>query len=85
MFSQAAESLGVYVPADFLQLSISAMKHLANGGHSNVLYGIAKGMGTVRTDNSDSVFPVKRVVTGLVEYCVNFFNAGDAQNVRTIQ
>ena len=83
-FSEAADKIGVNVPSDFLKLALDAMRHLAGSGRSNVIYGLAKGMGTLREDGRDSVFPVKRVITGLVEYSVNFFNAGEAQNVRKL-
>ena len=43
-------------------------------------YGIAEGMGAVRTDNSDSDFSVRSgYSTGGVLY--EFFNVGDTQNV----
>jgi len=34
------------VPDDFLCLSASAMVQLSSGGHTNVLYNLAKGMGS---------------------------------------
>ena len=82
MFSRIAESEGVEVSPDFLPLSMNAMKQLARSGRSNVLYGLSKGLGTQREVGSDSVFPSKKVITGLMEYSLNFFNSGSAQNVR---
>lgn len=46
-----------------------------------MLYSLAVGLGTKRKDDSDSKFPLKKVVAGLVEYCINFFNAEFPQNV----
>ena len=42
------------VPKDFLCLAANAMVQLSNGGHTNVLYNLAKGMGTLRPDKRDS-------------------------------
>ena len=64
---------GIDVPHDYLHLSMCAMKNFAAGGKSNVLYSLAKGFGTMRPDQSDTCFPVKRMPFGLVEYMANFF------------
>ena len=85
MFTKAAETLGVDVPPDFLSLSLNAMRHLANSGRSNIVYGICKGLGTMREDGSDSVLPAKKLISGLLEYSIDFFNAGDAQNVSCVR
>ena len=44
-----------------------AMANLRHNARSNVLYNLAKGMGTPRADGSDSRFPVKRMPMGLIE------------------
>ena len=85
MFTKAAETLGVDVPPDFLSLSLNAMRQLANSGRINIVYGMCKGLGTMREDGSDSVFPAKMLISGLLEYSVDFFNAGDAQNVGCVR
>ena len=65
MFS-IAEDEDVYVNTDFLALPLKAMKQLAHSGRGNLLYGLCRGLGTQREDGSDSVFPSKRVVTGMI-------------------
>jgi hypothetical protein len=40
-----------------------------------VLYSLAKGIGTMREDQSDSKFSTKRMPLGLMEYIANFFVA----------
>ncbi len=75
------ETLHLCIPADFLQLSASAMTRLQNHGRSNVLYNLAKGVGTERPDQSDSCFPVCRMPMGLIEYVTNFFSATDINSV----
>ena len=52
------------------------MEQLQASGRSNMLYGLAVGLGTLkRKDGSDSLFPSKKVVAGLMEYSIDFFNA----------
>ena len=65
----------VHIPADFLQLSLIAVKHLNQCGRSNVVYGVAKAIGTMQPDTSDSRLPARRMPMGLLEYMVNFYNS----------
>ena len=57
------------VEADFLFLAASGMQNLCNAGRSNSIYLLAKALGTMRKDSSDSLLPVM----GLIEYIVSFF------------
>lgn len=83
LFCKIGEQQQVYVSTDFLPLSLNAMKQLSPCGRSNIVYGLAKGLGTKRADGTDSLFPSNKVITGLFEYCVQFFNAGNnSQHVR---
>jgi len=68
---------------DFLKNAASAMLRLSGGGRTNVLYNLAKGIGTMRPDQSDSHFSIKRMPLGLVEYVANFFAAENLQQVIT--
>ena len=63
------------VETDFLQLVFSAMQHLKKNGRSNLVYQLCKCVGTMRSDGSDSLLPVKRMPTGLIEYVLNFYSA----------
>ena len=69
------------VPEDFLIHAVNAMLRLEHNGRSNVLYNLAKGIGTLREDGSDSRFPIKRMPMGLVEYAADFFVADNLQKV----
>ena len=71
----------VQVPENFLELAINGMQHLRDSGRSNVIYLMAKAVGTMRSDKSDSLLPVKRMPMGLVEYIVNFFTTSSIQKV----
>ena len=75
--------LTMFKLSDFLHLAASAMLHLSNNRRTNVLYNLAKGMGTLRQDKEDSRFPIKRMPMGLVEYTVQFFAFDNLQQVRT--
>ena len=65
----------------FLEVSASAMVKLKAGNKSNVNYNLAKGVGTNRLDESESIFQRARVPMGLVEYTTNFFVADDLNSV----
>lgn len=67
------QSLGIKIPDDFISLSVIAIQHLKACERSNVVYGVAKGIGTMRQDNSDSLIPARRMPMGLLEYLTNFF------------
>ena len=49
------------------------MERLKLCSRSNVIYNLAKGLGMMRNDQSDSCFPAKRMPMGLIEYICNFF------------
>lgn len=69
------------VPTDFLRLAVDAMHNLRTSGWSNTVYLLAKALGTMRTDHSDTLLPVKRMPMGLIEYAVTFFSATSVQQV----
>lgn len=69
------------VPCDFLGLVVHGMKHLHIKGRSNVLYYLAKAIGTMRSDGSDSLLPATRMPMGLIEYSVKFYTASSIQQV----
>lgn len=84
MFSLlCGKELGLVVPEDFLKFAVSAMQQLALNGHSNVLYSLVKGIGTIRKDHSDSCFPIKKMPMGLIEYACNFFVSENMNKVHS--
>ena len=56
------------IPLDFLTLAVAGMKNLQVAGRSNVIYLLAKAVGTRRADNADTLLPVRRMPMGLIEY-----------------
>ena len=69
------------MPDDFLELVMLALGNLCDNNRSNMVYSLVKGLGTLRVDASDTLFPLKRMPAGLVEYVVNFFVANSPQKV----
>jgi len=51
-------------------------------GQSNVVYGLAKAIGTERADKSDSRLPAKRMPMRSLEHMVNFYNADSYTKVK---
>lgn len=82
LFSKCLEEKGVdSMPEDFLDLVASGLNNLHQSRRSNILYSLAKGIGTLRGDGSDTLFPLKRMPAGLIEYAINFFVASSPQMV----
>lgn len=76
--------MGLSVRDDFVILAAKAMLQLKNSGRSNVLYNLAKAIGTIREDGSDSRLPMKRMPMGLIEYIASVFVADNLQSVRSL-
>ena len=83
LFAAVVEgSFGVpTVPTDFLRLAAAGMQTLHTSGRSNTLYLLAKAVGTMRADNTDTLLPVRRMPMGLVEYVAAFFTSTSYQQV----
>ena len=85
LFSECLQDQAVRImPQDFLQLVVSCLNNFHDRKRSNVIYFLAKGIGTLRSDGSDTVFPLKRMPFGLVEYAANFFVAKSLQQVCSV-
>lgn len=80
--SYMSATSSVSVPDNFLCLAAAAMINLHNGGRSNVVYDLAKGVGTQRDDKSDTCFPIKQMPMGLVEYVIQFFAVDTLHQVK---
>ena len=69
------------VPTDFLRLAAAGMENLHTSGQSNTVYLLAKAVGSMRADNTDTLLPVKWMPMGLVEYMAAFFTSTSSQQV----
>ena len=70
------------IPDDFLELVASGVENLHQQKRTNVIYKLAKAVGTMRADSSDSLLPVRRMPMGLIEYAVMFYTASSLKKVR---
>ena len=77
----AQKEYDITIPEDFLTLFLKASQHLKSCQRSNIVCSLAKALGTMRNDGSDSRLPAKRMPTGLLEYTINFFNADNVLDV----
>ena len=77
----AKDELNISVPEDFLLYAAEAMMQLNANGRGNILYKLAKGIGTLREDGQESRFPIKRMPMGLIEYSADFFAADNLQSL----
>lgn len=69
------------VEVDFLQLACRAMQNFKRHERSNLIYQLSRCAGTTLADGSDSLLPLKRMPTGLIEYVLQFFNAENVTQV----
>lgn len=69
------------MPHDFLELVASGVQNLHRQKRTNVIYSLAKAVGTMKADGSDSLLPVKHMPMGLIEYAVTFFTVSSVQKV----
>ena len=81
LFNHHSTVCNLEVPEDFLSLSLNGMKNLESAGKVNVLYELAKGVGRLRPDSSDTCFPMKRMPFGMLEYMTTFFNSTPGSKV----
>ena len=77
----AEKEYDITIPEDFLTLFLKASQHLKSCHRSNIVYGLAKALGTMRSDKSDSRLPAKRMPTRLLKYTIKFFNADNVLDV----
>ena len=63
------------VSTEFFSIMLRGMRHLNKHGRINVIRALVQAIGIMRPGSSDSLLPAKRMPMGLIEYCVNFFNA----------
>ena len=68
-------------PADFVSLSITAMKQLQEKRKNNLLYKFAFCIANNRPGSDVPLFPLDRMPFGLVEYQIEFFAATNIAQV----
>ncbi len=76
------EKFRLVVPITFLVYVARAIHRLTYSHRSNVFYSLAMGIGTMKDDKRESLFPVNRMPMWLLEFMANFFIADDSRAVK---
>ena len=71
-FLEQNSSINTIPPTDFLQLVVQGMEQLCIAGRTNVIYSLAKGLGTIREGSTESLLPTGRMPMGMIEDIINF-------------
>ena len=74
IFNSMAEDQGTFQCNDFVSKSLIAMRHLQRNNKCNIMYGLAKDLGTFRS-NGESLLNVHKMPFGLLAYNIMFFSA----------
>ena len=64
--------------------AVAGMQYLKKCQRYNIIYGIAKGFGTMQPDGKDSLIPATRMPTGMLEYTAKFFTSPTLSQVSKI-
>ena len=73
LFSQYGDVLKKFVPSDFVDLCCKGIHVLYQNEKDNILYYLAKGLGTSRADGTGPRLPIDRMPFGLLSYNIRYF------------
>ena len=76
--------INIDLPKDFVSKAVAGMQYLKKCQRYNIIYGIAKGFGTMQPDGKDSLIPATRMPTGMLEYTAKFFTSPTLSQVSKI-
>lgn len=68
-------------PADFVTLSLKAMKRLESAGKNNLLYKFGECIAKTRPGSDECLMPLDRMPFGLIEYQLEFFTCTNSDQV----
>ncbi|CAB3984203.1 Hypothetical predicted protein [Paramuricea clavata] len=71
-----------FVPSDFVGLCCTALKILHENGKQNIIYHLARGLGTQRADGSGPRLPIDWMPFGLLSYNIQYFSSDTVNNLR---
>ena len=72
---QCHDDYKTFVPLDFLNLCCKSFNVLRENGKDNILYHLAKGLGTPREDGTGPRLPIHRMPFGLLNYNIRYFSS----------
>ena len=75
MYLELSHNFEPFIPVDFLELCCKGINVLYQNGNENenIIYYLAKGLGTPRRDGSGPIFPIDRMPFGLISYNICYF------------
>lgn len=74
-----------YIPPNFVELCCKAFKELLDSGKDNIVYHLAKGLGTKRPDGCGPRLPTDRMPFGLLSYNIRYFSSDSVNNLKADQ
>ena len=77
-----SDVLKTFVPSDFIDLCCKGISVLHQNGKDNILYYLAKGLGTPRADKTGPRLPLNKMPFGLVSYNIRYFALDSVNNVK---
>ena len=66
LVSHASIHYNLVLPTNYLQLSLRAMKHLGSVGRCNILFDLAKGLGTMHQNVLDFIVSHNKDANGFI-------------------
>ena len=81
MFLEFNEDLQPCVPSDFIALCSKGISVLHQNEKDNIIYYLAKGLGTPREDGTGPRLPIDRMPFGLLSYNIRYFALDKVNNI----
>ena len=81
MSLELGSDLREFVPSDFIELCCKGINTLNLNGKENIIYYLAKGLGTPRQDGSGPRLPIDRMPFGLLSYNIRYFAMETVNNI----
>ncbi len=72
-------------PSNFAEIASNAMVILQEHNKPNIVYNLAKCLGTYRPGTTATIMPINRMPFGLLEYQIQFFSCTNTSQVAVAQ
>ena len=81
MFLDFDHDFQPFIPSDFIDLCCKGINVLHQNGKENIVYYLAKGLGTPRRDGTGPRLPIDRMPFGLLSYNIRYFALDKINNI----
>ena len=81
MYLELSYNFEPFIPVDFLENRYKGINVLYHNGKENIIYCLAKGLGTPRRDASGPRLPIDRMSFGLLNYNILYFALDKINNI----